>query len=127
MMGAIAKMVGTTVGSAVVVLLLLTYGRWEWLTWRHGAAFRQAIARSLEEEVYCYVAAPKALKVLQYRDLSARAFVKDETDSTYLVNFVKDTAGNWQFHNQGICYIETVKTTQGGSADGCFYWYFWLC
>lgn len=80
------------VGAALsmgIMILLLSYGKWEYLSYQHKDEFVDAINNSFHEG--CLLAEPiQNIKVMEYTNNHATVWIKGESQSTYLINLHKD-------------------------------------
>ena len=104
-------------GFMIGLFLGLTYSKWEYLTWRYSSDLKAAIQN------YNYKSdlptEPKLLKVIQYKEQSAKVFMilwdSGGGDRIYVLR--REMNGEWVVHDTELC------TTSNGRASCFFPWY----
>lgn len=95
----------------------VTYGKWEYLTWKHSAELKSA----LQDELYQSDLSrePLLLKVIRYTDQNAQVFTilwqKGGGDRMFYLR--KESNGEWKVYDGELC------TTSNGLARCFFPWY----
>lgn len=121
-----------------LVGLIFTYGKWEYLSYKHSSEFSNPIQASIKEG--CFLETPIKIKVMKYSDNNATIFMKGKSKSTYLIYFYKLNGqwtllseietGKWILFSESetgksrLCKFEILNSTMGGSANDFIYWYF---
>jgi hypothetical protein len=123
------KYVAWAAAALAVIALLGTYGRWEYLSWRHGETLRPVVVSefrnshlpigtiSRDEDI-------AQLKVFSSDDQRIEVFVEDAQGNKWLVQLHRAAdQGAWSAYHDGAWQIEMIHSTMGGSASRKFYWY----
>ena len=112
--------------ASLVVLFARSYGKWEYLSWRHGHEFFEPIKRAADRG--CLIGYAEELKVMSYSETRAEVWYKDDGKNTYLAIFQRlSSRYSWDPRavspdGDTICTIEMINSKMGGSADE-LYWY----
>ncbi|MEM7344909.1 MAG: hypothetical protein AAF485_11760 [Chloroflexota bacterium] len=108
------------VGFGLLLGFLLSYGKWEYLTFKYSHEFITPIDQSIQHG--CFLETPAKVKVMAYTDQRAKVFMKGRSGSTYLLHFRKTDSRTWSLYRNQVCYFEIINSKFGGSADD-IYWY----
>ena len=112
--------------ASLVVLFARSYGKWEYLSWRHGHEFFEPIQWAADRG--CLVGYAEELKVMSYSETRAEVWYKDDGKNTYLGIFQRPSSQYaWDsralsHRGSTICTINIINSKMGGSADD-IYWY----
>ncbi len=100
---------------SVLILLFLvnTYGKWEFLTHKH----RQEVSLLLNETAHEWRLKPAFFRVFSYTDQRIEIFMVEDGGQDMWVEFEKDAQGEWQETRSSWC------TTANGSASCFSMWY----
>ncbi len=109
----------------IFLWLILTYGRWEYLSYMHQDEFVDPIHNVFTE--WCVLGdSPQTIKVMHYSDDRATIWMKGESESTYLIHFHKNgdnrSLQSNKNNNESFCNREIINSSMWGGADG-WYWY----
>lgn len=100
-------------GFAVLLLMGNTYGKWELLTLLHGKEV-DALLRANSDE---WMLPPEFSRVVEYDDHRIVAFMVETGAQDMLVEFKKDSQGNWERSRYRRCIVSN-------GTPGCFFpWY----
>ncbi|KAI9131385.1 hypothetical protein ON05_027570 [Acaryochloris sp. CCMEE 5410] len=96
-------------------LLLLgnSYVKWEFLTAQKG----QEVEKLLKDNSNEWMLPPEFFKVVEYNDQRIVAFMVETGGQDMLVEFKKDTQGNWELSRSAWC------TVANGTPRCFFPWY----
>jgi hypothetical protein len=124
-----SKWVAITLGGIACLGLLLTYGRWEFLTWRYGLELERVAVIQFEAAGLPITTILRAddiaqLKVFSCYGSKAELFLRDQEGNKWLMELqrTQDDA-NWTAYHDGGWQIEMIHSVMGGSAHKSFYWY----
>ncbi len=123
------KGVVIVVAAVMCLGLLLTYGRWEFITWRHGLALQVVAVAQFEAAHLPINTIERADDIAQFKVFSssgdrAELFLRDLEGNKWLMGLQRsaDPAG-WTANYDGGWQIEMIHSVMGGSAHKSFYWY----
>jgi hypothetical protein len=109
--------------------LSLTYGKWEYLSWRYGAAFKDVAVQEFHAAQLPIITVQdkediRLLKVFSYREKQAELLVLDATGNKWQLHLRRGNAQEaWTSFADGVRQIEMIHSEMGGSAHRSFYWY----
>jgi hypothetical protein len=109
--------------------LLLTYGRWEYLTRRHGAELERVAVFEFEAAALPGTTIHRAddiaqIKVFSYRSEAAELFLKDRQGNKWLINLERTTdRSSWTAYHHGGWQIALIYIAAGTNAQRPWYWY----
>lgn len=112
-----------------LVGLLLTYGKWEYLTHRYGTEFERIAVIEFDAARLPITTILKAddiafLKVYKYTDIEAQLLLQDLHGNKWIMDLNRKSADHlWTSHNESGWQIEMIHSTIGGTAHRRFYWY----
>ncbi|MDF2388283.1 hypothetical protein JMG10_43070 [Nostoc ellipsosporum NOK] len=100
--------------SFIICVLVVTYAKWEYLSWQHGQEFIKPLENQDQSDFVPIT--PNFLKVIEYNTLKAKVFIKDEKIE-YMVYFYRDKNNNWFIGCWDYCLA-------ANGSSGCFFpWY----
>lgn len=125
----VVKRVLTATLVVIVAALLLTYGRWEWLSNRYGTEMERVAVIQFEAAALPITTIVMAddiaqLKVFSRSETSAELFVEDLQGNKWLMGLQRTADGSsWTAHYDGDWQITLIHSTMGGPARRIWYWY----
>lgn len=126
------KGIGRMVAAIFVVAILLwglTYGRWEYLSYRHGTEMERVAVFEFEAAQLPFTTILRAddiaqIKVFSYNSESAEIFLRDQHGNKWLMALQRSTDGtSWTAYHDGGWQIGMIHTTMGGGPQRAWYWY----
>lgn len=87
----------------------LTYGKWEYLTWRYGDEIRVALHHQLDIE---------QLKVLSREKTRGKVFIEDPEGNKWIYYLRKGTPGGYLIDDYKV-----LHSTKDDSVSQLLYWY----
>ena len=125
---ALGRIAAATVAGAIL-LWGLTYGRWEYLSYRHGTEMERVAVFEFEAAQLPIITIMRAddiaqIKVLAYNAESAKIFLKDQIGNKWLMGLLRRPDGSsWTAYHDGGWQIEMIHSTMGGGPRRAWYWY----
>ena len=126
------KVIGRIATGVIVLGILLwglTYGRWEYLSYRHGTEMERVAVFEFEAAQLPFTTILRAddiaqIKVLSYGAETAKIFLKDRIGNKWLMGLQRSADGSsWTAYHDGVWHIEMIHSTMGGPPQRAWYWY----
>lgn len=102
---------------AVSSLFTSTYGKWEYLSWKHGKEFEQAYKAPLNWKARVDLLPPKFMKVIEYSNQKAKLLVAED-GGQQLMFYFKRNENQWVVDKRAWC-----STSSTSCAKCHFPWY----
>lgn len=108
---------------------MLTYGRWEYLTRRHGPELERVAVFEFEAAALPGTTIHRAddiaqIKVFSCGSEAAKLFLKDRQGNKWLMELERTTDGSsWTAYHHGGWQIALIYIATGSKAQRPWYWY----